>query len=531
MRSEAPLRLRVNGGDLLLAGLLLLLNLGWLGHVGLYDVDEAIFGEATREMVETGDFVRPTYNYESRWDKPPLMYWAMAPAVKVLGPTSRAARTASAVAGALLALLLMAFGTAVFGDAAGRVAGLVVATSLHGYLLSRWAATDITLTLLMAAGWIALFVASEHDSIGWFLVAALALALATLTKGPVALVLPGGVWLVYLLLRGGLWRTLDRTHCWWGVLLYAAVLFPWCFAIYARYGTEFFRAFLGYHNLDRFATKQSGHGGPLWYFLLIAAGGLLPWTGFVLAGLRDALDRWMDGREGRALVYSALWLLAVLALFSASKTKLPNYIAPAYPAAALLAGYAAARWAQAGPRRGGAALLGALGLCGLGAGLASVGAWLPHLAKLTHELGGRPAAPGSGPLVAGLVIVAAGLVVAAAWQVNRPQAPTATALAGAVAGVAVWLGVMPVVYHYQQGTPRIMTAVALEHLAGGELATLNVHQPSIAYYARRQFTRYSADPQEAWMRRQPRYSRVGHVWNFEHNAESVSCVARFELGN
>ncbi|NUQ00939.1 MAG: glycosyltransferase family 39 protein, partial [Armatimonadetes bacterium] len=386
-------------GDLLLAGAILVFNLLFLGHTGLYDVDEAIFGEATREMVETGDFITPTYNYDVRWDKPPLIYWVMAGPLALFGPTSFGARFASACNGALLGLLLMAFGRAYLSPAAGRWAAVVLATCLHGFMLGHMSLTDMTLSLFMAASWMALFAASERGSVRWMLLAGVALGLGTLTKGPVAVVLPVAVWLLYSLLRRELLRTCDRTHIWWGVLLYCAVVAPWCWAIYERHGTAFFESFLGYHNLDRFSQQQSGHGGPVYTFVLVVLVGLTPWGGFMLSGLAAAARRWMDGAEGRAAAYLALWLGAVVGLFSLSQTKLPNYIAPCYPAAALLAGWAVARTLAAPVRRVGW-IVGPslLGLGVLSVVLATLGSWLPRLELLRRELPGAVITTGAGPL-------------------------------------------------------------------------------------------------------------------------------------
>lgn len=481
--------------DLLLAAGVLGFNLLFLGHVGLYDVDEAIFAEATREMVETGDYVTPTYNYEVRWDKPPLIYWLMSVPLRVFGPTSFGARFTSAAAGALLALLLMAFGRWAFDPLAGRVAGVAVATSLHGFFLGHMSLTDMTLALLMAAGWLALFCATELLSWRWFAAAGLALGLATLVKGPVAVVLPGGTWLLYLVLSRQTWRTIKAVRVWLGLALYLAVVLPWCGAIFLAHGTAFFETFLGYHNVSRLTSVQSGHGGPVWFFVAVVAGGFLPWTGWLLSGVAGAARR-PEGRAGRALAYTLLWLLCVLGLFSLSRTKLPNYIAPCYPAAALLAGQAASAAWRGERRSGWPVAAGALGLAGLGAVLLSLGAWLPNVAHLRDELGGAVLDPGRGPVIAGAVLLAAaaGLVV-----VRRPPtAVAAVAVAGAVSWLAVWLAVMPVVYHYQQGTVRLMAAVAADQTAaGGELVSLNYHAPSIAYTMHRRQLRIRGEAGDA----------------------------------
>lgn len=474
----------------------LLANLVWLGWIGLTDVDEAIFAEATREMVETGDFVTPRYNGEVRWDKPPAIYWAMAPALKLLGPTPFAARLTSAVAGAILVWLLVAAGTVLLSPAAGRWSGVVTATCLHGFFISHMSVTDMTLTLLMAAGWLGLFLATARQSPGWFLGAAVALALATLTKGPVAIILPGGSWLLFLLLRRQTWRTLGATHCWWGFLVYLLLLAPWCLAIYSAHGTAFYESFLGYHNLNRLTTTQSGHGGPVYEFVLIALLGILPWSGFLLAGVSHAWRR--RARHHGFAGYLLLWAGLTIGLFSVSQTKLPNYITPAYPALALLCGAAIAE-ASAGRGRwrwGGIWLANLAGLIGFGGALMTCPVWLPRITTLTRELGRPLAYVGPGPAMAGATMLIAPVLILLVWLVRglRP-ALVLNALGGWAGWLALWLGVAPVVYHYQQGTLRVMTIAADHHLAAEEtLGTVNIHQPSIVFVRRQTIRRFVLPP-------------------------------------
>lgn len=479
--------------ELLVFAGILAFNFLWLGHVGVFDVDEAIFAEATREMDVTGDLITPYYNGGFRWDKPPAIYWAMLPWFKLLGPTALAARCNAAVSGAVLALVLMLFGKATFGRPAGITAGLVMATCLHGYLLTHLGITDATLALLMTCAWLALWLAAARESWRWALAAGVFLGLGTLTKGPVAVALPVGTWVLWLLLRRCAWRTVVGTRLWWAVLLYLAVVTPWCVAIYLRHGTAFYDSFLGYHNLNRLTTTQSGHGGPFYTFAIVMIVGLVPWTWFAVAGLVKALRR-RDEHDGLPL-YLALWLFLVLGLFSVSQTKLPNYIAPAYPAAALLAGWVIGRlWPSVDVRAARLAVPGVIGLLLVGVGLLSLPFWLPHLEHLRNQLGGARIGLGSGPLVAGGAILVLASVALVAWRRDDARAWPLTVGAAGGSWLAIWLAVIPVVYYYQQGPVRAMVLAAEEALGpDGELATLNVHNPSVAYTARRTFTRYTAD--------------------------------------
>ena len=488
--------------ELLVFAGVLVCNFLWLGHVGVFDVDEAIFAEATREMDVTGDLVTPYYNGGFRWDKPPLIYWCMVPWFKLLGPTALAARCNAAFSGAVLALVLMLFGRATFGRSAGVAAGLVMATCLHGYLLTHLGITDATLSLLMACSWITLWLAAAKESRGWALAAGLFLGLGTLCKGPVAVVLPIGTWAIWLLLCRTTLRVVLKTQLWWAILLYAGIVTPWCVAIYLRHGMAFFESFLGYHNLNRLTTTQSGHGGPVYTFLLVMIVGLVPWTWFAVSGWLQAARR--PGEHDGLAGYVGLWLLFVLGLFSLSQTKLPNYIAPGYPAAALLAGWAIGQvWDTRAVKARWLAWPGVLGLFLIGLGLCSTPFWLPGIQSLRNQLGGAAMQLGSGPPLAGVSIMILASAAAWAWRRGPRVGLPATLAAAAGSWLAIWLAVIPVVYFYQEGPVRAMTVAAVEALGeSGELATLNVHNPSVAYTARRTFTRFTGQADDPELRRE-----------------------------
>lgn len=499
------MRLRDCHLELGLAAGILLFNLLFLGHFGLTDVDEAIFAEATREMIVTGDYITPRYNGGLRWDKPPLTYWLMSVPMRLVGPTPVGARAWSAAAGALCALMLMLYGRLMWSRPVGVCSALALTGCLHGFALAHMSITDMTLAWLMTAGWLALGLGGETGRAGWFAAAGVALGLATLTKGPVAIILPGGSWLVWLALCGRL-RVLATPAFWLGPLICVAVVAPWCIAIYALHGSAFFESFLGYHNLNRLTTTQSGHGGPWFTYLVLVAGGLLPWMGFAAAGLVDAWRQRRDGAAGRAALLLLCGAGCTVLLFTASRTKLPNYIAPAYPLLALLAGRLAAEAAGHTRSERPWALLWFLNLGGyaaLAAALATIPLWLnslPGIREMTlRELELERIDVGTGPVLAGLLMLVMAAVPALLWRLRRHRdAVAALTAAGLAGGLALWLGVGPVVYRYQQGTPRLMGHLAAAMTNGpDELATLNVHLPSLPFTTRRLFTRHTIDQSDA----------------------------------
>ena len=173
---------------------------------------------------------------------------------------------------------------------------------------------------------------------------ALFAGIAVLAKGPVGLLLPGLVVVVFLLLTGG-WRAWLR----WRPLLAMVALFlgvsiPWYAAAAAVNGNDFLGGFLGFSNLQRFTTVLYDHPGPPWFYLPWVVVLLLPWSLFLPSAIVDQRF-WRastlaicGGRPPRSELglFLLLWLVLIVAFFSAAATKLPGYVLPALPAGSLL---------------------------------------------------------------------------------------------------------------------------------------------------------------------------------------------------
>jgi 4-amino-4-deoxy-L-arabinose transferase-like glycosyltransferase len=116
-----------------------------LGRPAIGDSDEAFYAEAGREMVGSGDWITPYYNFETRFQKPILFYWLVSAGYLVAGVNEAAARWGSAVAGLGLALLTAACGRRWYDERTGRLAGLIVATAFGYFSIGRLALPDLPL--------------------------------------------------------------------------------------------------------------------------------------------------------------------------------------------------------------------------------------------------------------------------------------------------------------------------------------------------------------------------------------------------
>jgi len=302
---------------------------------------EIYFVDGARAMVETGDFLVPRYRGEPFFDKPPLTYWLMAAAFRAFGVHLGAARLVPVVAGLLLIVVTAALGRRLFGEPVGLRSAAVLASTLLFMSFGRVAMSDMLLALLSTTAVVCGLAACDARAMRRDLLltaAGAALGLGFLTKGPVALLLPGF----------GLYAFLRERRCWpftWrGSLLAAtaaaALGLGWFAAVYQRLGAGPLEYFFLRENLERFAgeTYDSGRS-PLFYPLAYLAVGL-PWSlVFPVAAAR--LPR---GQRGLLL-----WTFLMLVPLSLARGKIDYYLLPLLPAASIVIGqfFARATWDRA----------------------------------------------------------------------------------------------------------------------------------------------------------------------------------------
>ncbi|MEW6695320.1 Undecaprenyl phosphate-alpha-4-amino-4-deoxy-L-arabinose arabinosyl transferase [Tepidimonas thermarum] len=306
---------------LLVWALPLLCLLVHLGGAPLFDVDEGAFSEATREMLERGDYLSTWLNGAPRFDKPILIYWLQALAVAVFGVTEWAFRLPSALAACGWAWAVWAFVRPRWGREVALGALLVTCTALGPWAIGRAATADALLNLWLA---LALFDAWRHwesgarapllRSYAW-------MGLGVLTKGPVAILIPLAVTALEALARrdARTWLRAVFDPRGWVILLVLVV--PWYAAMLAVHGQAFIDGFILRHNVQRFTTTLEGHSGSLLYYVVVLPLLLLPWSGVLWAALRRLRTDWHDPLAR----YLWLWCGFVVVFFSLSGTKLPHY--------------------------------------------------------------------------------------------------------------------------------------------------------------------------------------------------------------
>lgn len=315
-----------------------------LGSYPLFDLDEPRYAEAAREMLENGNWITPYFNYELRFDKPVFFYWLIALAYKVFGVSEFAARFFSACTASLTVASIFLFGKHWISRQYGFWAALILSTSILFAGIARMSITDMTLTCFMTLTTLCLFMAAHHN-LKWWLAAGAIAGLGILTKGPVAIVVPGAIFVLYTLLIGQFKRCLLNHWLPLAIALCLAIALPWYVLAYQQNGQIFLDALL-LHNVTRYSDVVSGHKQPPYFYVLVLLVGFLPWTAYLPAAIRLIWQRAKQHAERvkqtdfpyLVPLFGTVWAVFIFAFFTAGNTKLLTYILPMFPGLALLMG-------------------------------------------------------------------------------------------------------------------------------------------------------------------------------------------------
>lgn len=516
-----------------------------LGAPRLWDRDEPRNAGCALEMLDRGDWVVPVFNAELRVHKPVLLYWFMITAYRAFGENEFAARFWSAVLGVGTVLVTYHIGRRLFDEEVGFWGALVLTTTLMFAVAARAATPDSVLifftTLAMAVYVFGTFPKRESvrtpqtgDTIPangsqaagrwyptrWSVIALMyaVMGIAVLAKGPVGLVLPTatiGMFLLIMRLPGKDAAEPSASRPWWlryprwmlrpfaplhflrtcwfmrpvtALAAALAVALPWYVWVGLRTNGAWLEGFFMEHHLHRATHPMEGHDGPIFYYLVAICIGFFPWSILFGPTLLDAAGRIRTSHPWKpGVILMACWAGVYIGIFSLARTKLPNYITPAYPAVALLTGsflHSYRRHAAPSPAvlpRVGLALLALTGAAMLVALPLAAHRYLPGDEWL--------ALVGLVPLLGGIV----GLALAARSK-NR-HVVTALAVTSALFVTAL-IGLVPVRVDRHQKSHVLLDAIAARS-NDPCIASLGRLEPSWVFYARHPITQLPRQDAEA----------------------------------
>jgi 4-amino-4-deoxy-L-arabinose transferase-like glycosyltransferase len=458
---------------LLLALLCLCLYLPGLAAIPVTDRDEARFAQATRQMLETGDFLDIRFQDEARNNKPAGIYWLQAAAVGALStPQSTATwpyRLPSVLGATLAAMLVFGFGRTMLGEPRGAmIAAVLLATALGTVAEAHIAKTDAALLAAVTAGQGALGLAylraraGSRAGAGIAAVFWLAEIAAIYLKGPIG---PGLAGLTAVTLsiadRDARWLLGLRPAA--GIIVTVLAVAPWLYAIEHATEGQFLSQSVGHDFWSKVMGSQEAHGAPPLYYLGLAF--LTFWPGSLYL-VPAVIGGWQRRRQP-AMRFLMAWLVPAWVVLELVPTKLPHYILPLYPTLALLA---------AGTLSEGLRLRGARALCAI--------VWLAVALGLATALIVMPIDFGHGVMIAGVSGAAIVIVLAAVLLWQRP-APAYTAALLAAISLAFIVPAAGFVVPNLDGLwlSRAAAAMAIRHPppAGSTLTVIGYNEPSLVF--------------------------------------------------
>jgi len=310
------------------------------------DRDESRFAQASKQMLETHNFVDIRFGQEPRYKKPVGIYWLQAAATEIASPVTGGARDQiwtyriPSLLGALAAVALVYWCASAFLSVEGAfLSALLMGLTLLLSSEAKIAKTDAVLLATVVGAQAVLMRAylardPEHAQLtlrtallGW-----LSFALGILIKGPVILGVVG-MTLVVLLIWDREWRWLGKLKPLWGIPLTILIVAPWLIAIALQSHGAFYQQSLGHDFGAKLAGGQESHGEPPGYYLLLTIATLWPATLFLIPAVAATILQ----HRAPAARFLLAWAGGPWLMFEAVPTKLPHYIMPAYPALAMMA--------------------------------------------------------------------------------------------------------------------------------------------------------------------------------------------------
>jgi 4-amino-4-deoxy-L-arabinose transferase-like glycosyltransferase len=314
-----------------------------LGYSSLIDPDEAHYAELTREMLRSGNWLVPLLDGKPFIDKPVLFHWLQGASVLLLGETEFASRLPTALAALGLFAVTRWVGVVLFSAGVGSLGAIMFATIPATFALANIAIFDMVFALFLFGAVGCLLVAAKQSRARIELCGYGLLALAVMTKGPVALLLVALLLAAAFVASSETRAQVRGLHWRIGLLSVTLAASPWFVWMGWRFGAEFVTGYLLAGNLwyftqpAEFSARAINHT----FYLRAFAGAFFPWSAVVAGRAVDVIRRLRSGgslSSGEALLW--LWILVVMGFFSLARFKLDHYIFPAAPACCLIAAHA-----------------------------------------------------------------------------------------------------------------------------------------------------------------------------------------------
>jgi 4-amino-4-deoxy-L-arabinose transferase-like glycosyltransferase len=349
---------------ILISSISLLSFLPFLGSYGIIDPSDGLYAEGAREMVQSGNFLTPHFNFTPFYEKPILIYWLISAGYKIFGVSEFAARLPASLSGVLTAIAIYLFAAKYLGRRCAKICALVLLANPLFLVVGHLALTDMPLTCLATVAILSFFHAQELASSKsklYIWLSYMCLALTMLLKGPVIIIVVALALAVYQAALRWIEPGREERNYWQvamgyqpilGVAIVLCVAAPWFIAENAATNGQFIQEFFFRQNFGRLSGAVN-HTEPFWFYIPIVLGAFLPWTLFAPYAVpftkKLLRKRKILSSRQRLLILCLSWMLVNYGIFSGIRTKLPTYILPAVPLTCVFIGAAISAFLRKSP--------------------------------------------------------------------------------------------------------------------------------------------------------------------------------------
>jgi 4-amino-4-deoxy-L-arabinose transferase-like glycosyltransferase len=297
------------------------------GALPLTDSVEGNYALTAKEMVLSGDWLSPQIYGRYWFDKPVFAYWMIALGFKIFGFNEFAARFFPSLFGLLGLRLVVWGGTRLYSERVGFYSGVLLLTTLQFFTISKSVLTDGMLFLFLNGALLFFYLGYSTPQKRYYYGMYACAALATLTKGPIGFLLPGLIFLLFLIWQRD-FASLKQARLGSGILLFLLIAAPWYVAMALKH-PDFLPGFIGTQNFLRATVSEHPRDNVIWYYTAVNLLNAFAWVGLVPGMLKHYLWREKHlvrpaSREG----FLMLWVAVIFVFFQCMATK---YITYTYP--------------------------------------------------------------------------------------------------------------------------------------------------------------------------------------------------------
>lgn len=301
--------------------------------------DGGRYAEIAREMITMGDYITPHINGIKYFEKPPLFYWLLSLSMKMGGVNLSSVNSVNSILGILGCLITYLFTMRLFDRKTALLAAFILGTNLLYFAMLNIVNLDLSLTVFLTTSILAIFLAlktqSPREQFFYYMLASIAGALATLTKGPIGIILPAAIIFIWICVFNA-WQKINKIYMLIATIVFLVITLPWHILVQMK-NPEFFHFYIVDQHLLRYATKSIGHVEPIWFFIPFLIAGFFPWTFFLPQTILASIPKsWSTRFSFQNEIFLLIWAGFIFTFFSFSQSKLISYILPIFPALSIL---------------------------------------------------------------------------------------------------------------------------------------------------------------------------------------------------